>query len=127
MKKKLEITCPCGFPGTDHEHNKKGETMKHTPGPWNIVGGNENERTDIVKIGPGYVSHIAHLHDQWLCDEHGGTAFANARLIIAAPKLLEALEWCIGQMEFDGFIPEWPEVDAAWGKARAILAKAQEG
>jgi len=68
------------------------EKDKFTPGPWKIAGGNENERTDVIKIGPGYVSHIAHLHDQWICDEHGGSAFANARLIAAAPAGLKAAQ-----------------------------------
>lgn len=63
-----------------------------TPGKWNIAGGDENKLTIICKPGDGFVSHIARLNDQWLCDEHGGTAFDNARLISAAPEMYALLK-----------------------------------
>lgn len=101
--------------------------MKHTPGPWNIAGGNANERTDVIKTGPGYVSHIARLHDQWICDEHGGTAFDNARLIAAAPEMLEALIDAEFLMRKSGQVagPMQDSYNRAAADMRTIIAKAE--
>lgn len=57
------------------------ETIAHTPGPWCLVGGAPD--VTVCKPGDGYVTHVAKLHDAWICDEHGGSAFANARRIVA--------------------------------------------
>jgi len=66
---------------------------KHTPGPW------KNERVPIqsqggsntcYKIGP----FEACIYDDWMQRERGfyeDEIMANAKLIAAAPKLLEAL------------------------------------
>ncbi len=61
---------------------------KHTPGPWNIDGGtNSNEDLFIWKTGEYYSGHaIATVHGEI---QEGSQA--NARLIAAAPDLLEAL------------------------------------
>lgn len=64
---------------------------KHTPGPWVIVGGNSEEATIVCKPGDGIVTHIARLHDQWICDEHGGSAFENARRIVACVNACEGI------------------------------------
>ncbi len=52
---------------------------KHTQGPW-VVNGNQ--------------IHAANKHETFVADvfDQNGDAKANARLIAAAPELLEALE-----------------------------------
>lgn len=64
---------------------------EHTPGPWRVTGGGRDMLTVSHHPGDGLGSHIARLADAWLCDEHGGSIDANARLIAAAPDLLDAL------------------------------------
>ncbi len=68
--------------------------MKHTPGPWltdNAVVGWHGGECPAVRVSyessPGYFSALA------MCDTRGGeeNAIANARLIAAAPDLLESL------------------------------------
>ena len=91
----------------------------HTPGPWSIddagawinIYGSESDDANIVakiEITDGSTDY---LHDQ-------ETARANARLIAAAPELLEALEALLGNcLDSEGLA-------AAHAKARAALAKA---
>lgn len=63
--------------------------MKHTPGPWMAK--------DQVIRGPGLhpyptvESQIADCRQTWECRLSDNEAEANARLIAAAPELLEAL------------------------------------
>jgi len=83
---------------------------KHTPGPWVVVGSHV-ERHD----GDGIYSRIAACYETTICEEHGGTALANARLIAAAPDLLAALRALVHPMASD------EDVD----HARAAIAKAE--
>lgn len=54
----------------------------------------------------------------------GEFSIANARLIAAAPELLEALEMCIISME--SLLPDFNPFDqAAYDKARTAIAKAK--
>jgi hypothetical protein len=81
----------------------------HTPGPW------KREGVDIYANAPANVRpHIAHVI-------YGATA--DARLIAAAPELLEALTDLVGGCgkEGDLFSSE------AMAKARAAIAKAEGG
>jgi hypothetical protein len=58
-------------------------TTKHTSGPWRI--GRQDDEVVIVDATSGPA----------ICDvygDHNGERDANARLIVAAPDLLEALE-----------------------------------
>ena len=64
-------------------------TVKHTPGPWKIVG-TETEPWTIA--GPNGTSSIAEVTYM------GGNAEANARLIAASPMMLAACEAAL-----DGF------------------------
>jgi hypothetical protein len=82
-------------------------TQQHTPGPWTIA-----DKTDI-RDGDGLIARVA---TAWAGN---GIINANARLIAAAPELLEALEKMLGDFSTYGAL----EVEAA--KARAAIAKAR--
>lgn len=74
---------------------------KHTPGPWHVSG----------------KATINHPVRGWIASVSPVDRAANARLIAAAPELLEALErvsrWQ-GKLSYD----DWEQVDAAIAKAR---------
>jgi hypothetical protein len=86
---------------------------KHTPGPWNVnddtdISGVENDPKNEC-VGPVDVAHV------YLRTVSGRTE-ANARLIAAAPYLLEALQ---NLENDDGSIPKhaWDIVQDAINKA----------
>ena len=81
-------------------------SAKHTPGPWEIERG---YGTIIKSIGP------------CVPDEYAGSAWlkvseANARLIAAAPELLEALQVMLDAAQHD--------ITTECDIARAAIAKA---
>ena len=81
--------------------------MSHTPGPWSIS--TDREATGVIYALRGFEwDDICVITPR--CE-----AAANARLIAAAPEMLEALEYAIVQ------VPELanvPGIDAAIRKAR---------
>jgi hypothetical protein len=82
---------------------------KHTPKPWCLYGeyGGEHE---IVSVSGGERSYVARAMDQ-----------DDARLIAAAPDLIEALKMCVAQLRADE--PDYgKEADAIHA---ALLAIAQ--
>ena len=96
---------------------------KHTPGPWRISGGSattvqadyraiNSEGGVLIARALGYPNSGYFPSD----DE----ATANARLIAAAPELLESLERCFNIMNNGG---TWSIEDQA--AARAAIAKAK--
>jgi ParB-like chromosome segregation protein Spo0J len=96
--------------------------VNHAPGPWAIYehpGGSpgiEGEGFSVVVFGDP--------DDD--CGVHGRTddeALANARLIAAAPDLLDALKWAERLM--DDFSMISPLLADAVDKARAAIAKAE--
>ena len=100
----------------------------HTPGPWNFS--NENNSLGhgggiaIDAIDPAD-HQLFEVCEVWGIDDYSkidSRAEANARLIAAAPELLEALQ---------GFVGAWPAIkdgtfngDAVCDFARAAIAKA---
>jgi hypothetical protein len=72
---------------------------QHTPGPWKIVTGNLNREFNETSIRPvkspikGIILPIASVR----YPDHA-FGLANARLIAAAPDLLEALQLCEGNI-----------------------------
>ena len=88
--------------------------MKHTPGPWDVCG-------DVDITGPqGEFVATAHVPGSEV-----GTAreYANARLIAAAPDLLEALRMAAGFIESgESAGHSFFEVRQAW---RNAIAKVQ--
>ena len=65
-------------------------TTQHTPGPWRLSA--DGQRV----IGADGESVVAGVYGAACADQDGA---ANARLIAAAPAMLEALRLCIGQLE----------------------------
>ena len=106
---------------------------KHTPGPWQHsvrLSASENHRGFSIWTADGWA-----LADVQPADEDGTEGEANARLIAAAPDLLEALKRMasiidkMGDMP-DGFIHPSPwqtlKCEEALEQARAAIAKAEE-
>ena len=88
--------------------------MKHTPGPWRAIirkngGGITNAFVDMQSGG-----HIA------IPLNNPETAEANARLIAAAPELLEALQTWIAACDTGTHT----DINQAREQARAAIAKA---
>lgn len=77
----------------------------HTPGPWQCVGPNE-EATHIVAM-PDDATKLG-TPIAWAVAQHErGEGPANARLIAAAPDLLEALKAAVSQFDKLPFESEW--------------------
>lgn len=101
--------------------------IKHTPAPWRVSS--ESPRIiqkDYRAIGSdaGFLiaSTMGHDNSGFYASEQ--EADANARLIAAAPELLEALEACTKAMA--SVLPDFNPYDqAAYDKARAAIAKAK--
>jgi len=107
----------------------------HTPGPWEVWREPGIESRDL-SVGP--VSGGIAVADIVTTNAHGiatkesiGTGHANARLIAAAPELLEALEGAVKELESvrDYLAPSiWGAVGAArLAAAQAAIAKAKGG
>lgn len=94
---------------------------KHTTGPWNIGCANFKEEAEIGIHGPGADGFV-------ICDLQADgydedTQKANAKLIAAAPDLLEALE--SAEMALLGYTHKNEITLSALYKARAAIAKAR--
>ena len=86
---------------------------KHTPGPWRVQRQNPSPTTGewmISGANPGYLAEVR--------DCGSGDVQANARLIAAAPDLLDALKDALCALECCG--KDYP----AASKAKAAIAKA---
>ena len=85
---------------------------KHTPGPWRVDGS-----AIIGKEPPGDGVCVVPLI--WYGPERRAEIEANARLIAAAPEMLEALE-CLASEVYEAGDP------TAIENAYAVIAKAKE-
>lgn len=83
----------------------------HTPGPWVV---DDTEYIDIVAPA----GRVAMLDSDAL--DHRAIA-ANARLIAAAPLMLEALRQC--ESALYGLGDDY-RIDSAWSRARAAIEAA---
>lgn len=90
---------------------------KHTPGPWVLDGHNLSSIIHCVKErGNPEAKHLCGDYETIArCEDENWKA--NARLIAAAPDLLEALEMCLDCLAENG-------VKEAQEKARAAIEKA---
>lgn len=68
--------------------------MKHTPGPWMIAETNQDDEQISAEVHApsGYIASVLRILDDESTPEDIAEHLANARLIAAAPELLEALE-----------------------------------
>lgn len=90
---------------------------RHTPGPWKAVEAAYNPPGWLwVQNGPGALLADVHQNVNIPLDARN----ANARLMAAAPELLEALQEIITAADGEG----WSQLDAGFTKARAAVAKA---
>jgi hypothetical protein len=91
-------------------------TTKHTPGPWLI-----SERVKTARLDNALMVRPADHHNY----EYGATAIiatseADARLVAAAPELLESLQQLIEWFDSDSKEP----IEAPLDVARAAISKA---
>lgn len=94
---------------------------KHTPGPWSVVKP-QDERVQQFRIFSNrkYIGSIGNS------DETVAETKANARLIAAAPDLLEAIKEYFEAYANEGKKPGWiKRVGAARRKVNAAIAKAE--
>lgn len=101
-------------------------SAKHTPGPWDYFVGNANGR-GLIRVETAASAATAGVHVASLA--RGGNSEANARLIAAAPELLEALENMVGTgAQFEDYCDD-SEHDAesrcVFCIARAAIAKVE--
>ena len=90
---------------------------QHTPGPWNYAGPSDIGRDTYSIYGHGPLAYTAGPSD------YGDAAEANARLIAAAPDLLE---W-EGYDHEAGYYPDEDTEQRAnevWNDAKAAIDKA---
>lgn len=87
---------------------------KHTPGPWLILG------SIIVGADTKQICALWPLDDSGTPIQSEATDDANARLIAAAPELLEALQCLLA----DAYDQGMSDGDASIDLAKAALAKA---
>lgn len=92
---------------------------QHTEGPWVANSSHDGLGWRVESDAVGYPN------DGWcVCSELiGPDADANARLIAAAPELLEALEGLLRGLGPNGYV--LPAGAPATVKARAVIAKAK--
>jgi hypothetical protein len=105
----------------------------HTPGPWSVVIDDSGDRpvsVPSIQAAEEYDCAIVHWDGFW--QEHWQSARgnremrANARLIAAAPDLLEALQAILadcGEAMLDGYVENSLHSDEV-NAARAAIAKA---
>lgn len=104
-------------------------TAKHTPGPWAVLPEEADKdylRIRGTRLGCRYKVANVHMPRLWeshdvMRDRENAESWANARLIAAAPELLEALI-AITTVRCDGMDPT--PINEAYEKADAAIAKA---
>jgi len=99
-------------------------TDTFTKGPWKV------EASSLNKSGVPHSYYIIDSSDEWnaVASTFANANLPNARLIAAAPDLLEALETLVNLD--DNYGPFGGEmyqdmIESVWDKARAAIAKAR--
>jgi hypothetical protein len=92
-----------------------GKMSKPTPGPWKVVDFSQSENLIFIAENKSNGMCIADINT----NEHEGSFLANARLIAAAPDLLEAMRSVAIADRLN--ISEW---NAAMRLVDAAIAKA---
>lgn len=101
--------------------------MPHTPGPWKIVyGGFRHDDGFAIGSDSAAASRVKVVAECWPCtivdQGHRDELLANAKLIAAAPCLLESLRNLVGLAELNA--GNLHQYKAAMDDARAVIAKA---
>ena len=92
---------------------------KHTPGPWEVVGGTIIQTADERRKWVAEVPAASSIHETFITDR------ANARLIAAAPQLLEA---CEEALSFTKTMDGWAGRESTTSRClRAAIAKSKGG
>jgi hypothetical protein len=109
-------------PKTTRKGSAMTKTAQHTPGPWD-----DNDNGLIVGNLNGYEHEAPFICD--VCNEPGSGEYteqerANARLIKAAPDMLEALELCEEVLAELARVDDGTPSISALNVARAAIAKA---
>jgi hypothetical protein len=75
-------------------------STKHTQGPWALESETRGSYGSdlIVTAGDGGTT-VAHCGGRFAFPKDGDEAEANARLITAAPDLIDALEWILPEQK----------------------------
>jgi hypothetical protein len=105
-------------------HQSQEQHMsKHTPGPWDYYLEPSDHYKHKIRSKPGLICQLPGwvTHDELRLEQE-----ANARLIVAAPELLEALGTLLNRLEGIGgeHVTGMEGVDADLMKANAAIAKA---
>lgn len=103
---------------------------KHTPGPWRV----EADKVEVgAEVGFRPFGACGCCDSPWMNADDPAVAKADARLIAAAPDLLEALQAVLRSFPTDGDMRaagwEQTEIDLAcrdYEAARAAIAKATQ-
>lgn len=89
---------------------------KHTPGPWNLYDDTASTgRIEIVALGKTVARIYRSVPEEDL---------PNARLIAAAPDLLEALRGVVAMIDSLNSAYGSEQVDSVVSNGRAVIAKA---
>ena len=101
---------------------------QHTPGPWTLGNAQDCSRNHAICAGPQVIARVL---GRGYPPGKGWSEItqANARLIAAAPQLLEALRSFIVNLNAVGenhFRKDWPDLYHCGVKARAAI-KATKG
>ena len=108
---------------TDTVSSDAVSTTKHTPGPWSAIG------RYVKSFGPSFLSGGREVCAVSNFTGSEGENEANARLIAAAPELLESLTQTVASLEY--WFPRWGDPGGAnsamMNVARAAIAKATGG
>lgn len=111
--------------------NQPIERVEHTPGPWETQERDDRERgIAVIAVHPWVPSGGTPTRGMVAWVGQGGANFgkpavqeANARLIAAAPDLLDALRAFCGDHEATGHMCEG--LNTAYQHALAVIAKAE--
>ena len=88
--------------------------MSHTPGPWRVSGtseadthGRDRHKIESATAEFWTVGFIAHVYDKRTPEEQR----ENARLIAAAPELLDKLRWLASMIDTSSGCPTFTADD----------------
>lgn len=92
--------------------------MSHTPGPWRVKEGLDRDTGEIATYVYGGLTIIAECYGQDSID--------NARLIVAAPDLLDVVQHILRCIPIDGFA-QIHHGSSTWARLDAVATKATGG